>query len=59
MICIMSRQIFKYLILSQYFKWSIEKSEKPKRDWRTDGQTDWQTNGEQTKSPPGKLLGDL
>ena len=54
-----------YVMSNLYNKFQVniskdgrEKSGKPKCDGLTDGQTDRRTDSEQTKTPPGELLGD-
>ena len=54
-----------YVMTNLYTKFQVnilndgrEKSGKQKCDGLTDGRTDWLTDSEQTKSPPGKPVGD-
>ena len=54
-----------YVMTNVYIKFQVniskdgrEKSGKPKCDGLTDGLTDRLTDSEQTKSPPGKPVGD-
>ena len=44
-------------ISSEYLK-RLQRKVRKTEVWRTDGQTDWRTDSEQTKSPPGKPVGD-